>query len=161
MTVLVGLFTNKNFCAMVLLPHPHDAKKRIVHCHPLEYARRASAGHTQGVLQMNDCGECKLVLAHFSVNGVFDRSIERINWNTGDIWQKIQVSQTQVRTMTHRPYIPFSLFLFVWLLTCVKHAFIKCKLHRASSPPKHIPVVYSTRQKIYGVTCHNEAWSNS
>ena len=141
----VGFFTDRSFRLRVIVSHRVDPSKRIVYCsYHIDDERFDAQSHARGVLQLNDDGMCSFSSENEDglKIGQVDEALDRIIWDTGDIWQKLEVSSEQIRVVSFRSYVPLTFVVFVWIITMCQHLCQHLKLCFMTKQPK-INVVYS------------------
>ena len=140
--LFTGLFTDKAFCLRVIKPHLYDATIRIVYCsYTIDDVRINSDAHTHGKLVLKDDGTCTFATGQNEIcNGTVNEKLDRILWDTGDIWQKLVISPIQIHSMFYRPYMPLTFFIVTWIC---KFCQMRCR-NMLKFSPSRIRVVYST-----------------
>jgi len=57
------------------------------------------------------------------VQGLYN-GVDAIQWDNGETWRRIQMSATQFRMLTHRPYIPMTFLTFSILKAAMQRIFV-------------------------------------
>ena len=122
----LGLYTDCNFRLKIIMPYAYDDNKRIV------YSSEEYDDHN--ILELNE------KLCMIGNNKGFVNN-DKINWISGDVWQKLEISSLQISILKYRSYTPITLVFFACIANIIYEIFQYFRFHKA----KTVNVYYSRK----------------
>lgn len=123
----LGLYTDCKFRLKIIMPYAYDDNKRIV------YSSEEYDDHN--ILEINE----KMCIIGNNKGFVNE---DQINWTSGDVWQKLEISSLQISILKKRTYTPITLVFFACIANMIYEVFQYICINKSKS----VKVVYSSKK---------------